>query len=356
MRRRKGNIVLLLTLKDLRHRVVRFAIVTAVAAIVFALLFLMNGLVEQFHREPTDTTRSFRADAWVLSAGVSGPFTSSASVPLGALASVKGEEVSPLVVARSTLRRGVPGAGREVILVGHQPGQLGTPRIVAGTAVAASGEAVVDRSTGARVGENVAIGRERFTVVGLTSNASVLAGVPLVYVSLPDAQDLAFGSRSVVSGFLVRGNVDSVGAGLSVHSNRDVAADTFHPLENAISSIDLVRALLWFVAIVVIGAVVFLSALERRRDFAVLKAVGARDSKLAGGLAIQAVVIALVGVAVAACLQVLLRPAFPMRIRVPASDYWRVPLLAAGASLVAAAAAMRAVVRTDPAAAFSGAS
>jgi putative ABC transport system permease protein len=142
---------------------------------------------------------------------------------------------------------------------------------------------------------------------------------------------------------------------LGVLTNEQVAKDTFHPLENAIASVDLVRALLWCIAAVIIGAVVYLSALERRRDFAVLKAVGATDRKLAGGLAVQAVLIAVVAVIIATGLQVLLRPAFPLRIRVPRADYWRVPLLAAVVGLLAAAAAMRSVVRTDPAVAFTGA-
>ena len=52
----------LLTLRDLRHRLARFVIVTGLSAVVFAMLFLMNGLVEQFHREPAETTRSFGAE------------------------------------------------------------------------------------------------------------------------------------------------------------------------------------------------------------------------------------------------------------------------------------------------------
>lgn len=60
----KGRVtaMFLLTLRDLRHRLARFVIVTGLSAVVFAMLFLMNGLVEQFHREPAETTRSFGAE------------------------------------------------------------------------------------------------------------------------------------------------------------------------------------------------------------------------------------------------------------------------------------------------------
>ena len=345
--------MLLLTFRDLRHRWARFAIVTAVAAVVFALLFLMNGLVAQFHREPLDTTDAFGAQNWVLAAGVAGPFTSSASVAADGISALDAPVKSPIVVARGTLHRGA--ASREVIVVGHVLRGPGGPAITRGRAARAPGEIVTDRSLKARVGGEVTLGRARYRVVGVTANATVLAGVPLVYVVLGDAQDIAFGSRRVVTGFLTRGALGALPPGTGSRTNDEVVADTFHPLKNAIASIDLVRALLWFVAAMIIGAVVFLSAIERRRDFAVLKAVGASNAKLAVGLALQAVLIAVVAVLVASGLQLLLRPAFPLRIRVPHADYWRIPILAAIAALAAAAAAMRSVVRTDPATAFAGA-
>ena len=345
--------MLLLTLRDLRHRFTRFSIVTLVAAVVFALLFLMNGLVEHFHREPIDTTLSFGAEQWVLATGSAGPFTSSASVNASGIAQLEAKEKSPFVVARGTLHRN--DGSHEVVIIGHVPGALGTPRIVSGRAVKGTHEIVADRSLSARIGETVELGPVRYRVVGLTSNATVLAGVPLAYIGLGEAQDMVFGSRQVVSGFLTTGAVGAVPSGSALRSNAEVADDTFHPLKDAIASVDLVRALLWLVAAVIIGAVVFLSALERQRDFAVLKAVGSTNGKLAGGLAIQAVIVALVAVALAAGLQVLLRPAFPMRIRVPDADFWRIPLLASLTSLAAAAAGMRSVVRTDPASAFAGA-
>ena len=355
--------MLLLTLRDLRHRRTRFLIVTTVAAVVFALLFLMNGLVEQFHREPVDTTRSFGADGWVLATGVAGPFTSSASVALTAGNQLDAPRRSPIVVARASLHRGTltpgavspGGASREVVIVGHDPEGLGAPRVIDGRTAASTGEIVTDRSIGARIGSDVQIGQDRYRVVGRTRNATVLAGVPLVYIVLGDAQDMVFGSRSVVTGFLVKGRIAALPPGMAVRTNHEVADDTFHPLKNAIVSIDLVRALLWLVAAVIIGAVVFLSALERQRDFAVLKAVGTTNAKLAGGLALQAVLIALLAVLVASVLQLLLRPAFPLRIRVPDADYWRLPLLGSLVALLAAAAGMRSVVRAAPARAFAGA-
>ena len=126
------------------------------------------------------------------------------------------------------------------------------------------------------------------------------------------------------------------------------------PLENAVSSVDLIRALLWMVAAIIIGAVVYLSALERQRDFAVLKAMGVANRNLVGSIALQALAIALGAVVLAAILQALIQPVFPLQVRVPAKAYWQIPLVAMVVAVLAGLGGMRRVTRSDPAAAFSG--
>jgi hypothetical protein len=72
-------------------------------------------------------------------------------------------------------------------------------------------------------------------------------------------------------------------------------------------------------------------------------------------LALQAVLVALAAVAVAAVIQLFLAPAFPLKVRVPARAFWQLPLFAVVMALVAGAFGMRRVARSDPAAAFAGA-
>jgi putative ABC transport system permease protein len=347
-----GRHVILLTLRDLAHRRVRFAVVTVLGAVVFALLFVMTGLVEQFHREPHDTTDAIGAGTWVLSEGVSGPFTASSSLPSSMLEELSATRVAPVVAARSSLVH--DGASEEIVLIGHRPGELGTPPLQDGRDVAGPGEVVLDDSMGIGTGQRVLVAGAEFEVVGTSSDTTILAGIPLVFASLDDAQRLIFRSTDVVSGYLVDGELAALPSGAIELSAAEVADDTLQPLDGAIASVDLVRALLWVVAAIIIGAVVYLSALERARDFAVLKAIGASTRTLTFSLALQAVLTALVSVAVAAGLQLLVAPAFPLKVRVPASAFWQLPLLAIVVALVAGAAGMRRVARSDPAMAFSG--
>jgi putative ABC transport system permease protein len=71
-------------------------------------------------------------------------------------------------------------------------------------------------------------------------------------------------------------------------------------------------------------------------------------------LALQAVLMALVAVLVAVGLQLLVAPAFPLEVRVPRRAFWQIPMLAVVVALLAGAAGMRRVARSDPALAFAG--
>ncbi len=347
--------MILLTFRDLVYRKTRFIVVTLLGAVVFALLFVMTGLVNQFNLEPAEAAEQFGADEWVLPEGVSAPFTSVSVMPVAALDAVDAATKSPVVITRSSVAQGDGGTPEEVVLVGFEPGGLGAPQVVEGRAPEVEGEVALDRSIDISVGTAITVAGEPFTVVGLTEKMTVLAGIPFAYLVLPEAQMLAFTSTDVISSVLVSGELGPLPAGLVSLSSDAVVAQTLQPLEGAIASIDLVRALLWIVAAIIVGAVVYLSALDRQRDFAVLKAVGASNGSLLGSLALQAMLIALGAVALAAIIQIFLAPQFPLPVTVPTKAFWQLPLLAVVMALAAGAIGMRKVLRSDPSQAFSGA-
>jgi hypothetical protein len=72
-------------------------------------------------------------------------------------------------------------------------------------------------------------------------------------------------------------------------------------------------------------------------------------------LGLQAVIVALAAVAIAAVVQVFLAPVFPLKVTVPGRAFWQLPLFAVVIALLAGLAGMRRVARSDPALAFAGA-
>ena len=96
----------------------------------------------------------------------------------------------------------------------------------------------------------------------------------------------------------------------------------------AVAAITFIAVLLWIVAALIVGSVIYLSALERVRDFAVFKAVGVSTRSVLGGLALQAVIVAVVAALLGAVLSFVLAPTFPMLVVVPASAFLLLPVIA----------------------------
>ena len=75
---------------------------------------------------------------------------------------------------------------------------------------------------------------------------------------------------------------------------------------------------------------------------------------LLAGLALQAVVVALLAAALGVVLAQLLAPVFPMIVVVPMRAYLALPVIAIAIGLLASVAGLRRAVAVDPALAFGG--
>ena len=126
------------------------------------------------------------------------------------------------------------------------------------------------------------------------------------------------------------------------------------PLRNAIRATDLVALFLWFVAACIVGAVVYLSALERGRDFAVFKATGMSSWQLLGGLTIESLIISVLAAALSAGLANLAAPGLPLNVAIPLRAYGLLAGVAVIIGLVASAFGVRRTSAIDPALAFGG--
>ncbi len=339
----------LLTALDMKYRATRFGVVTVGTALIFTLLFLMTGLIEQFNQEPFLMVEQVSENDWAVPDGSSGPFTSSQVLRPDQVEALGG---IPVLVARGTTE--IDGEESEGIVLGLTDETASSIPLAQGRPAVGDLEAVVDATTDLDIGSTFGLGGGSFEVVGLTEDTTLLAGQPAIFVRLEDARQIMFGGAEVAMAVLVEPGTAQSTAEITVLTADQVAEDALGPLESAVSSIDLIRILLWVVAAIIIGAVVYLSALERQRDFAVLLAVGGRSRQLAISLAIQAAVVALLAVGTAAALQAVVAPVFPLKVRVPAASLWQLPTVAVVVALLAASAAMRRVRKTDPATAFGG--
>lgn len=345
-----------LTLRDLQYRRRRFVIAVAGTSLVFAMALVMSGMSAGFRVEADRTLAAIGADAWVVPDGVAGPFTAFGTLPPSLLAEVGAmpgvRRADPIVVLRHTIE--TDGRHEDVNVIGHRVGGLGEPALAEGRPARRSGEAVVDRAAGIPLGGTIVVQGRAFRVVGLTEGLTYLAGIPVVAIPVEDAQALAFAGEPFATSIVTEGVPARAPEGLQVMTNAQAHDDLLRPLANGIGAIDNVRLLLWLVAATIIAAIVYLSALERVRDFAVLKAVGASTASLFGSLLAQAVLVALVSAAIAAGIGSLLAPSFPLPVEIPASAFAILPVAALVVGALASVSGLGRAMRADPARAFGG--
>jgi putative ABC transport system permease protein len=348
--------VLIAALRDLQWRRRRFMIAIVGTSVLFAMTLVLTGLSHGFAVEAEDTVDDIGVDLWMIPTGVAGPFlgaspfaaaTASAAVRIdGVTAAV------PLISSGTTMRE--DGDPRNVNVFGAPPDGPGMPAVSSGRAPVTADEIAVSSALDHRIGDEVELGASALEVVGVVNDSTALAGQPNVFLTLEGAQAAVFAGQPLVSSIGVVGDPRDVPAGFQLIDRDAAVDDLMRPLEPSYSAITFIAVLLWIVAALIVGSVIYLSALERVRDFAVFKAVGVSTRSVMGGLALQAVIVAVVGALLGAVLSLVLAPAFPMRVVVPVSAYALLPAIAILVGLAASVAGLRRAVKVDPALAFGG--
>lgn len=348
--------MLAITLHDLRFRSRQFLIAIVGAGLVFAMTLLLAGLAAGFGVEVDQTVGGMGAQAWVVAQGSSGRVSSLSPLPAFAefpvITSLGVRRANPVIVVPQAATAGHKLSS--IVLVGYTPGGLGIPPLVSGRPVSSNGEAVVDSKLGLGLGQRIAVSGHALTVVGTVSGRTLLGGIANVYVSLDEAQAIVFGGRPLVSAILTTGVPRALPAGLAHFSNTQIENQSLAQMSSASSSIDNSRSFMWVIAAVIVAALVYVTALERTRDFAVMKALGASSSALFLGLATQAVLVALAAAAIGAVMANFMSGIFAQPVDIPRSAFIVLPLSALVVGLLASLVALRRAISVDPAMAFSG--
>ncbi|MGH3674313.1 MAG: ABC transporter permease [Mycobacterium sp.] len=348
--------MLIAALRDMQWRKRRFVIAILSTAIIFGMTLVLTGLANGFREEARRTVDSLGVDVFLVKEGASGPFvgaTPFAPVDLRRIAAAPGvQAAAPLVYAGGTVTLG--DETRNADLFGAPERGPGMPAVSEGRAPATPDEVAASSTLGRNEGEDIQIASRRLRIVGIVENSTALANLPNIFLTTQGAQQLVYGGQQLVASIGIRGTLDRVPPGYKAIDRDGAIADLLRPLKVAVNSITIVAVLLWVVAALIVGSVIYLSALERLRDFAVYKAIGVTTGSIAAGLALQAIVVALCAVAVGMVLSALLGPLFPMQVIVPVQAYIALPVIAVVFGLIASAAGLHRAVSVDPAMAFGG--
>jgi len=186
-----------LAIYDLKLHKGRFIATIIGVGLLFTIVLAMNGLYRGNIYEGLAVINATNPDLWVVERFRGGPFNEQSTMPEYYHYSVKAvpgvEQASPFIYY--TVERQTGDQSRHFSIIGYDIfGGLGGPqKIHAGRGIQqAHYEMVAHPKLGMRLGDKVPLGLHTYTVVGLTKEAVDTNGDPLVYLSLPDAQEVLY--------------------------------------------------------------------------------------------------------------------------------------------------------------------
>ena len=374
-----------LALKDISFNPGRFLLTALGVAFLLTAVIGMTGLYRGIVQDALLIVDRIGADLWVVQGDRAGPFAEGSAVSSAMDRRVEG--VPGVVAVRRFSQFSqqfmITGrAGRASITGIDVPRDDGSwIPLVAGVPLGASRyEAVADISTGLRLGDEVRLGLDLYTVVGLTRQMVDMGGDGLIFVGINDALSIAK-RRTSEEVLLARAAHPELAKGAgepgSVPQESKIAAVlvTLDPSADAaavaaaierwgdvrvLTGADqrdlLLNARLWKLRIqilaftllllaitcIVVSLIIYTMTLEKLHEIAMLKLIGARNGVIVGMIGQQAFAIGLAGFVLSLCVSHVLFPYFPRRVVIDPHDLM---LLAFALALICTVASWTGILR-----------
>jgi putative ABC transport system permease protein len=375
-----------LAFRDIRHKLGRFVLTCLGLSLLLGVVVTMAGIYRGQTADALALVRSIKADVWVVQADTNGPFAESSRIPGDTremIARIDGV-VAAGSITLQTVQIERDGRRLRLQVVGFEPGRPGGPvSLVAGRDITRSHyELIADHQTGLALGDRLELGRHLYTVVGLTQGSVTLSGDSVLYMTLRDAQDLQFDvtppearreaargaqrtNTYIVNAVVARVSpnipVDSIAADvrrwkhLSVLSEAEQEAIlTITVIERARRQLGLFMTVLTVVSAVIIALIIYTLTMEKLREIATLKLIGAPDRTIIGLIVQQALLMGVTGFVVGTAMVSAAKDWFPRRVVMEPMDIAMLFGVVVVVCLLASALGVRVAVRVDPARALVG--
>lgn len=390
--------------RDILHGWGKFVFTGVGLGLLIGVTLTMAGVYRGMVDDARVLIENAGADLWVVQQDTLGPYAEPSSVHDDVAKDLLGipgiRETGNVTYLTMQIRHNSKEI--RVMLVGFEMGKPGEPAyLVAGRPITRSHyEALADIKTGLVLGDTVAIRRHEYTVVGLTRRMVSSGGDPMIFIPLQDAQEVQFlkdndalvnerartaanpafnrpgvpglleaiqasqTSSRFVNAILVR-TVQGSEAAVSeqiVHwkhlqaYSKDQMDEILVARLIATSSkqIFMFLVILAIVSAAIVAFIIFTMTMNKVREIAVLKLIGATNNTISGMILQQALGLGLIGFLVGKLSATLWAPLFPKYVLLLSGDavlgFLLVMLMCALASIFA----IRAALRIDPATAIGG--
>jgi putative ABC transport system permease protein len=374
-----------LAVRDIRHSSGRFVLTCLGLGLLLGVVLSMVGIYRGLIDDALVLVRTPSADLWVVEDGSRGPFAEASRLPTDVrdiVARLPGVTASGAVTYQSIEL--VAGSRTfRAFVVGFEIGRLGGPSGIAKgrDLMRAHFEMVADERSGLRLGDRIPIARDSYTVVGLTRGQVDSGGNPVLYVTLKDAQNIQFAlqgaaarTQALRGSMADRNTVNAVIARLASGVSADAMAESVRHwkhfgaltqadqeamlltsvVEKARKQIGLFTAILLIVSAVIISLIIYTMTMDKAREIATLKLIGAPNRTIVGLILQEAVSMGFLGFLFGAAIIASVGDRFPRRVILEATDAFALAGVVLLVCVVASALGVRFALRVDPAKALAG--
>jgi putative ABC transport system permease protein len=395
-----------LAIKDIRHNISRFALTVLGVGLLLMIVMGMGGIYRGLIDECTLLTDRIDADLWVVQKNTRGPFSEISRIPRNVedrVRAVPGVERASGFISH-TIQREFRGKPLRLTLQGLTwPTDRGEwlPMYAGRILASPHYEIIVDKSSKLSIGDKIPLGKDVYTVVGLTSRMSSVAGDPMAFLTLVDAQSVQFdlspetiraertarssrmgssdlgktrpaliehssGPASTLPGLglpmisavivHVKPGFDPAQVASTISGWPDVTVHTqsqqkdllLRAIERNRKQLGLFRVLLIIVSSIIMALIIYTLTMEKLHDIAMLKLMGARNGIIFSLILQQAMLLGFLGLGIAYWLGQWLFPLFPRSVILLPGDLIQLAVIVFIISILSSLAGIYEAMKVDP--------
>ncbi|MCA9190434.1 MAG: ABC transporter permease [Planctomycetales bacterium] len=188
-----------LAFKDIRKNVGRFVMTTIGIGMLLMIVMGMAGIYRGLLEDATLLIHKIGADLWIVQQDTRGPFAEMSRVPTSLV--YRAQAVPGVALAREfvfhTIQREHRGSLLRLSILGLSwPEDKGEwLQLVAGRPLRDNHfEMIADKSLGLELGEKLRLGKDEYTIVGITEGMVSTGGDGMAFATLLDSQAIQFDS------------------------------------------------------------------------------------------------------------------------------------------------------------------
>jgi len=375
--------------KEVSHTLGKFIVTAMGVGMLLGIVMIMMGVYRGMMIDAQVLLNDTDVDIWVVQENTLGPFAEASRVhedlknSIGVIDGVAKAEG----ITFQNLQLPFKGTQIRVFAVGFDPfgkiNPINEKRIIAGRGLKHSHyEMVVTDKTGFKLDDRINLGRDTYTVVGITHGTVSSGGDPLVYISLKDAQELQFlysnarirtdRARGIngVSSHMVNAIVATLKPGYDVdivannirrfkHKSVYTAKEektilTKNLIKMASKQIGMFTVILVIVSTIIIALIIYTMTLEKMKEIAIMKLIGIPNLLIIKMIVQETVLMGVLAFIAGNIFAHLIYSKFPKRVVLETPDAFGLFIVILIASVLASFVGVKKVISADPAEAIGG--